>query len=207
MVGIPYDWCLRHRRAARCDVRPGEPLPRDARRLVGVTPGGQLEARGFGRRALPATAALPVHLLVRRRGRTVPAGPRRPAATLRLLPLHAGAAVGRAAGDGRPARWRSGCSPRPTGATSSSSPGARCGRARRYALRVTARVERAAFAQTLRLRTAAARRGPARLAAFELTRLAVPQPAFLASVQPDRLRPDRAPRRARGERPRPTPAR
>ena len=181
VVGIPYDWCLRHRRAARCDVRPGEPLPRDARRLVGVTPGGQLEARGFGRRALPATAALPVHLLVRRRGRTIAAGLDAPQATLRLLPLTPGPASGapQATVD-PPVPLR--LQPAADGRDLVVVPRRALRAARRYALRVTGRVGHAAFAQTLQLRTAPARPGPPRPAALELTRLAVPQPAFLASV-------------------------
>lgn len=181
VVAVPYDWCLRHRRAARCDVRPAEPLPRDARRLVGVTPGGQLEARGFGRRALPATAALPVHLLVRRRGRTIPVGLDAPHATLRLLPLTSAPPSGapQATVDPPvPVRLQ----PSADGRELVVVPRRALRPGRRYALRVTARVGRTGFARTLRLRTAPARRGPARLGAFELTRLAVPEPAFLASV-------------------------
>ena len=181
VVEVPYDWCRRHRRAARCDVRPGEPLPRDARRLVGVTPGGQLEARGFGRRALPATAALPVHVLVRRRGRTVPTGLTAPQALLRLLPRTPPPPAGAPQATVNPpvpVRLQ----PSADGRDLVIVPRRALEPGRRYALRVTGRLGHAGFAQTLRLRTAPARPGPARLGAFELTRLAVPQPAFLASV-------------------------
>ena len=140
---------------------PASRSPRDARRLVGVTPGGQLEAarlrppaRCRRPRRCPCTcssaagAARSPRAWTRRRRRCGCCrsprrrrrGRRRPRST-------------------RPSR--SGCSRRPTGATSSSSPGAPCGRARRYALRVTGDASAArAFAQTLRLRTAPARRGP-----------------------------------------------
>lgn len=180
VVGVPYDWCLRHRRATRCDVRPGEPLPRDARRLVGVTPGGQLEDRGLSRRALPATAALPLHLVVRRRGRTLLTGLRSPQATLRLLTETPAAPPGAQATVRPPVSVR--LQPSADGRDLVVVPRNALGAGRRYALRVTGTVDGAAFAQTLRLRTAPARPGPPRLGAFELTRLAVPEPAFLASV-------------------------
>ena len=163
-------------------MRPGEPLPRDARRLVGVTPGGQLEARGFGRRALPATAALPVHLLVRRRGRTIARGLDAPHATLRLLPLTPAPPSGapQATVDPPvPVRLQ----PSADGRDLVVVPRRALRPGRRYALRVTGRVG-GTRASPRRCACAPRRRaaGPPRPGAFELTRLAVPQPAFLASV-------------------------
>jgi outer membrane protein assembly factor BamB len=177
VVHVPYDWCLRHRRDRRCDTRPEEPLPRTATRLVPVTPGGGLRLAGL-RAPVPATAALPLRLLVRRAGRTVPA---------RLLAVRA--TVSPAADPGRSA-------PAPMRAVLSGDgrevvltprgvlpPGAR------LAVRVTARTTEGRVRQAIHMRTAPAARRPvlgvpggARPSAFSLGRLAVPLPAFLTSV-------------------------
>lgn len=183
IVHVPYDWCLRRRGDRRCDTRPGEPLPRTATRLVPVTPGGGLRLRGL-RAAVPATAALPLRLLVRRASRTVAA---------RLLAVRA--TVSRAAGD---AADRARSAPAAMRAVLSGDgrevvltprgvlpPGAR------LVVRVTARTTHGTVRQAIRLRTAhGARRrravlGPPageRPSAFSLGRLAVPLPAFLTSV-------------------------
>jgi outer membrane protein assembly factor BamB len=72
IVFVPYDWCLRHR-DARCNRSPGETFGRALTRMAFVTPGGTTRLAGPAQ-PLPAATALTTRLLVRQVGETVDAG-------------------------------------------------------------------------------------------------------------------------------------
>ncbi len=64
---VPYDYCL-HRRDARCDRRPGPEFGNSVNRVFFVTPGGTTERRP--ERSVPAATMLGTRLIVRRGGDT-----------------------------------------------------------------------------------------------------------------------------------------
>ncbi len=64
---VPYDYCL-HRRDSRCDRRPGPEFGNSVNRVFFVTPGGTTERRPEGR--VPAATVLGIRLIVRRGGDT-----------------------------------------------------------------------------------------------------------------------------------------
>ena len=64
---VPYDYCL-HRRDSRCDRRPGPEFGNSVNRVFFVTPGGTTERRPEGR--VPAATVLGTRLIVRRGGDT-----------------------------------------------------------------------------------------------------------------------------------------
>ena len=66
---VPYDWCLRHR-DPRCDRSPGEAFGANLTRTAFVTPGGSTRLSGPQGRVAGATT-LGARLLVRRGGETV----------------------------------------------------------------------------------------------------------------------------------------
>ena len=72
VVFVPYDWCLRARRDARCNRNPGEPFGGSLDRMAYVTPGGSTRLSGPAG-PLPAATALTTRLLVRQLGETVDA--------------------------------------------------------------------------------------------------------------------------------------
>jgi hypothetical protein len=71
IVHVPYDWCLRHR-DRRCERRPGEAFANDLTRIAFVTPGGTTRLEGPAG-TLPAATAIGTRLVVRRGGETVDA--------------------------------------------------------------------------------------------------------------------------------------
>ncbi len=172
IVHVPYDWCLKHR-DPRCDRRPGEVFSGDLTRIAFVTPGGSTRLSGPSGR-VPAATALGTRLLVRRGGETVAAALASPAVTA-TPPF---ASTTQLSGDGRYLEIVPEGFLRPDTA---------------YAVRVAGGWQ-ADGAQgpvdgTLRFRTAPVLRrgpplatGPRRVSAFELSRLAVPLPPIVPSL-------------------------
>jgi outer membrane protein assembly factor BamB len=73
IVFVPYDWCLHARSDRRCNRSPGEAFGGNLTRTAYVTPGGSTRLTG-PRGPLPPATAITVRLLVRRLGETVDAG-------------------------------------------------------------------------------------------------------------------------------------
>jgi len=69
IVHVPYDWCLR-RRDSRCERGPGEAFGDDLIRIAFVEPGGSTRLSGPAGRVPPATS-LAARLVVRRGGDTL----------------------------------------------------------------------------------------------------------------------------------------
>jgi outer membrane protein assembly factor BamB len=166
LVFVPYDWCLHHP-DRRCNRKPRSDLGRTVTRMAYVTPGGSTRLGGPAGPLPPATA-LVTRLLVRQLGVTVDAGLVAPKVTA-PFPF-----TSQLSGDGHFLHIT------PTGFL---APG------RSYAVHIqsgwsgdgrTGTVD-----DTIRFRTARpSRRGPAleQGDAFRLSRLAVPLPPILPSL-------------------------
>jgi outer membrane protein assembly factor BamB len=72
IVFVPYDWCLHHR-DPRCNRNPGEAFAGNLTRMAYVTPGGSTRLQGPAG-PVPAATAIVARLLVRQLGDTVDAG-------------------------------------------------------------------------------------------------------------------------------------
>jgi outer membrane protein assembly factor BamB len=72
IVFVPYDWCL-HREDPRCDRNPRGAFGRTLTRMAYVTPGGSTELSG-PTQPVPAATAITTRLVVRELGNTVDAG-------------------------------------------------------------------------------------------------------------------------------------
>ena len=72
IVFVPYDWCLRHK-DARCNRSPGEAFGGSLTRMAYVTPGGTTRLVG-PQGPLPSATAITTRLVVRQVGETVDAG-------------------------------------------------------------------------------------------------------------------------------------
>jgi len=174
---VPYDYC-RERRDRRCQRRPGEELGADLERAFGVSPGGT--TLPGSRERVPASTVLAARLVVRRGGRTIDAriDPAAGAESL-VRPRPDFEFDAELSGDGHYLFIR------PAGIL---APG------REYRLELaggwTSDQQSGSFADTLRIRTrassgdagAALRVGRRRVGAFELSRLALPLPSLLPSV-------------------------
>ncbi len=68
---VPYDYCL-HRKDARCDTNPGQVFADDLSRVFPVTSGGNLQQGGYPQ-ALPDSTTLVSRLVVRNQGTTADA--------------------------------------------------------------------------------------------------------------------------------------
>jgi hypothetical protein len=174
IVFVPYDWCLRARGDRRCNRNPGEAFGPSLRRIAFVTPGGTTRLSGPPG-PVPSATAITARLIVRAGGQTIDAafspGVRvttTPAFPFTLQP----------SGDGHFLHIV------PTGFL---APG------RRYVVHVegawTGDGRAGTVADSIRFRTARVRRrgpplrtGPARVSAFRLSRLAVPLPPIIPSL-------------------------
>ncbi len=175
IVFVPYDWCLHTgRRDPRCDRSPGEAFGGSLTRMAYVTPGGTTRLSGPGG-PLPAATAIITRLLVRQVGETVDAGLTAPTRVTADPPFDF---TTQPSGDGHFLHIV------PTGFL---APG------RSYSLRVeggwAGDGRSGTVADTIRFRTSrVGRRGPplttsrSRVSAFRLSRLAVPLPPILPSL-------------------------
>lgn len=171
---VPYDWCLRARRDSRCNRRPGEAFGGNLTQMAFVTPGGTT-LPGGPREPLPGATALTTRLLVRQVGETVDAA-LDPAPRVSVDPPFAFSAE--PSGDGHFLHLTP---------DDFLSPG------RSYAVKVeggwTGDGRGGPVASTVSFRTDPVRRrgrplgtGPQRVSAFRLSRLAVPLPPILPSL-------------------------
>ena len=168
IVFVPYDWCLHHR-DPRCNRRPRSDLGRTVTRMAYVTPGGSTRPSGPGQ-PLPAATALVTRLIVRQLGQTVDAALTNPTVTADP----AFDFTVQSSGDGHFLHITP---------TDFLPPG------RTYALRIrggwTGDGQSGTVDSTIRFRTARPRsHGPPlrRGDAFSLSRLAVPLPPILPSL-------------------------
>jgi len=177
---VPYDFCL-HRRSSRCNRHPGQDFGKNVNRMFFVTPGGTTVAARDGLKIPPGTV-LATRLLVRKGGLTEdaalqPAGP--PASLVSAKPRFA--FTTQLSGDGHYLFIR------PTGLLRPNT---------RYRVRIRGdwRVGQApgsdagAVDSTLGFRTSRAkgklplRAGKQGVSAFTISRLAIPLPPLLPSV-------------------------
>jgi len=170
VVFVPYDWCLEARRDARCNRSPGDQFGGSLDRMAYVTPGGSTRLSGPAG-PLPAATALTTRLLVRQLGETVDAGLVPPTRVTADPPFDF---TVQPSGDGHYLHVT------PTGFLPAG---------REFTLRVeggwTGDDRSGAVADTIRFRTAKVRRRGAPLRAgeaFSLSRLAVPLPPILPSL-------------------------
>ncbi len=174
IVFVPYEWCLRTPRDPRCNRSPGEAFGGSLSRMAFVTPGGSTRLSGPGAE-LPAATAITTRLLIRQVGETVDAGLAAPTRVTADPPFEFTA---QPSGDGHFVHIV------PTGFL---PPG------RTFRLQVeggwSGDDRSGAVADTIRFRTAGVRRrgpplatGRARVSAFRLSRLAVPLPPILPSL-------------------------
>ena len=183
---VPYDYCL-HRRDPRCSTNPGQDLGSEIDRVVPVTAGGStLDTRRLT--GVSRATVFNLRLLVRHRGRTVNAAILDPGRVVRTSPRFA--FTTQESGDGHflfvvpRGLLRAATTYRLQIAGSYTDNGARMGNFDPHG-RVAGR-----FATTLAFRTVAASSavgvqlhvGPGRVGAVTISRLAVPMPAFLPSV-------------------------
>src|SRR3954452_9741250 len=166
IVFVPYDWCLHHR-DPRCSRSPRSDLGRTITRMAYVTPGGSTRLTG-PERPLPGATAIVTRLIVRQLGQTVDAALVAPRISARF-PFTA-----QLSGD------RHFLHITPTGFL---PPG------RSFAVRISggwsAADRSGAVDDTIHFRTAGVKRhGPPlrRGDAFKLSRLAVPLPPLLPSL-------------------------
>jgi outer membrane protein assembly factor BamB len=80
---VPYDYCL-HRRDARCDRRPGQEFGKNLDRMFFITPGGSTEAARKGISIPPATV-LATRLIARKGGLTEDAALQAPGGSNQLV--------------------------------------------------------------------------------------------------------------------------
>ncbi len=172
IVHVPYDWCLRHR-DRRCDRSPGEAFADDLTNLAFVTPGGSTRLAGPPGRVAAATS-LGTRLVVRRGGETIDAALTAPAVSTNP----SFAFTTQLSGDGHFLHITPDGFLRPDTSYSVRVAGGWAGDGAAGA------VDRA-----IRFRTAPVlRRGPPlasgrrRVSAFELSRLAVPLPPIVPSL-------------------------
>jgi outer membrane protein assembly factor BamB len=186
---VPYDYCL-NRADVRCSTAPGAPYPADMSRVLPVSAGGTTQASGR-EGPVPSSSGITARLLVRQGGSTVYAS---------MLPLPTASRLvhsnppfdfsAQLSGDGRymfivPSGF---LRPDTDYRVTLSGPWGANG------LRVANWTEPGTwtqygtFSDTLRFRTAPLggllplHVGPNSVSAFELRRMAVPLPAFMASV-------------------------
>ncbi len=172
IVHVPYDWCLRQR-DSRCDRDPGEVFADDLTRMAFVSAGGSTRLAG-PRGPVAAATALGARLLVRRSGETLDGALTAPTVTTSpAFPFRS-----QLAGDGHFIHVV------PEGFL---RPGTR------YSVRVAGGWEgdgaQGPVDGTIRFRTAPVRRrgaplasGARRVSAFRLSRLAVPLPPIVPSL-------------------------
>ena len=181
---VPYDYCL-HRRDRRCSTNPGEEFGNDLTRVFPVSAGGTTMATSTIRSVAPATVAN-LRLIVRRRGHTVNAAMLAPGRIIHSRPAFR--FTTQESGDGhyiyvvprgflRPnTRYRL----RLRGAYTDN--GVRMGN-----FNPDGRPA-GSFSQTIAMQTSSGGRlmplaaGRNRVSALTISRLAVPMPAFLPSV-------------------------
>ncbi len=181
---VPYDYCL-HRRDPRCDTNPGEDLGANVDRVFPVTSGGTTLPVSRLTGVSPATL-LNLRLVVRRHGRTVNAAVLDPASAVTITPSVSFTV--QESGDGHflyvvpRGLLRAGTTYRLRVRGQFTDNGPRMGNfnpagtpAGSFDQTITVRTARAAGALPLSV-------GPRRVSALTISRLAVPMPAFLPSV-------------------------
>ncbi len=187
LVYVPYDYCLRRPADARCDTRPGEAFGERLTRVLPVTPGGNTLARLRG--TLPAATMLTGRLVVRRGGETVDAsmmGGASPSRLVRTSPRFAFTA--QPSGDGHFLQIVPKGFLRPGTDYRVRVVGAYAAGGTPVANTIEGARKAGRFGSTIRFRTARAggplalERGRAKVGALSLTRLAVPLPPMLPSL-------------------------
>jgi outer membrane protein assembly factor BamB len=182
---VPYDYCL-HRRDRRCSTSPGEDLGANVDRVFPVSAGGSTLARAILHNVSPA-AAFNLRLIVRRGGRTINAAILDPARVVTASPRFAFSV--QESGDGHflyvipRGVLSAGATYRLHVAGGYTDNGARMGNFN------PAGAVAGRFADTITVHTARSPGSglplpvtPDRVGAFTVSRLAVPMPAFLPSV-------------------------
>jgi outer membrane protein assembly factor BamB len=181
---VPYDYCL-HRRDPGCSTDPGQEFGDQLVRVFPVSAGGSTLPTVSLRGVSPATV-LNLRLIVRRRGRTINAAMLAPARLVNATPKFA--FTTQESGDGHylyvvpDGLLRPGKTYRVRIAGDYTDNGVHMGNFNPAGSRA------GSFAQTLSIRTAPARgslplrTGRRRVSAIAISRLAVPMPAFLPSV-------------------------
>jgi hypothetical protein len=177
---VPYDYCL-HNRNARCDRKPGQDFGKNVNRMFFVTPGGTTVPKRAGLKIPPATV-LATRLIVRKSGLTEDAALQPPASPEGLVSVKPGFAfTTQLSGDGHYLFIR------PTGLLRPNT---------RYRVRIRGdwRVGAAPVTDaggvdtTLGFRTSRSRgklplrAGRQGVSAFTISRLAIPLPPLLPSV-------------------------
>jgi outer membrane protein assembly factor BamB len=169
---VPYDWCLRTPRDPRCATDPGQPFGDSLTRVYPVSPGGATLTGGYAA-ALNPSAVVNTRLVVRRNGRTQDAG---------ML----GAPDAASLVDADPP-FPFSAELSPDGRHLFVAPTSFLKPATSYAVRVAGSYGAGRFGDSVRFRTASL--GPPRLklgggevTALSLSRLAIPLPPFLTSV-------------------------
>lgn len=182
---VPYDYCL-HRRDPRCSTNPGQDLGNEVDRVFAVSAGGSTLASASLRGVSPATV-INLRLIVRRHGRTVNAAMLDPDRIVSVTPKFT--FTTQESGDGHylyvvpRGLLRAGTTYRLRIAGGYTDNGVHMGNFNPAGPRA------GSFDQTITIRTAGAGRGGLpllagrdRVSAVTISRLAVPMPAFLASV-------------------------
>ncbi|HWE32236.1 MAG TPA: PQQ-binding-like beta-propeller repeat protein [Solirubrobacteraceae bacterium] len=183
---VPYDYCL-HRRDPRCSTALGPALAPNVDRVFGVDVGGNTLATRTINDASPATM-INLRLIVRRRGRTVNAAILSPATVVRARPAFP--FTTEESGDGRylyvlPKRLlRAGTTYSLRVAGAYTDNGTSTGNFDPHGKRA------GSFSTTITVKTVPARRraslplivGRRQVSALTISRLSVPMPAFLSSV-------------------------
>jgi hypothetical protein len=186
---VPYDYCL-HRADLRCNTDPGAPYPADMSRVLPVTPGGATERSG-AEGPMPSSSEITARLLVRHRGSTVYAS-MLPVSTTSAL-VHTSPAfrfTTQLSGDGRyiflaPSTF---LAPNRTYHVDVSGPWGANGVRVADWTRPGTWTRHGTFSDSFSFHTAPnlgplpLRIAPGSVSAFEIRRLAVPLPAFMASV-------------------------
>jgi outer membrane protein assembly factor BamB len=176
---VPYDYCL-HRRSPSCDRRPGQDLGANLDRMLYVTPGGSTLSPA-ARPTIPRATTITTRLVVRKAGRTLDAALQAPGSSDALVHVRpAFRFTTQLSGDGhylfiRPRgflRPRTGYRVRIRGGWLAGGQGGEAGQ-----VDSTVRLRTSGGRGRLRLR---ASRG--RVSAFTISRLAVPLPPILPSV-------------------------
>ncbi len=181
---VPYDYCL-HRRDSRCSTNPAQELGQNLDRVFVVTAGGST-LQSAGRVATGTATVINLRLVVRRRGRTVNAAILAPATAVHVQP--ALRFQTQESGDGHYLYVVPDGFLRPNTTYRLRVSGAYTDNGSRMGNFDPAGAPAGRFDQTIELRTGGP--GPRlplsvgrnRVDAITITRLAVPMPAFLPSV-------------------------
>lgn len=186
---VPYDWCLQPagRRDARCSTDPGDELPPALSRMAFTTPGGTTLLAGSGPpRALSSATTIAARLLVREGGKTVDAAGQPSLTTVSVSPPFAHAT--QFSGDGAYVFVQPDGFLKPDTRYTVGYKGTWLTDGVAVANMVVGGTRSGTFADQVSFRTRKVGRAPSlailrdRVSALEITRLAVPLPPLLPSV-------------------------